>query len=57
MTDDLREQAERISALESQVKEMRDDIGRLIAAYYLIKKILEKFDAEIDKLNENGVEA
>ena len=42
----------RITALENKIKDLQDDIGRFIAAYYLIKKILERHEAEIKKIQE-----
>ena len=42
----------RITALENKIKDLGDDIGRFIAAYYLIKNILERHEAEIKKIQE-----
>ena len=42
----------RITALENKMKDLQDDIGRFIAAYYLIKNILKRHEAEIKKIQE-----
>lgn len=42
----------RITALESQLKDLREDMGKVVASYFLVRKVLERHEAEIKKIQE-----